>query len=390
LQENAERRDTMQQFKMREMAITGTMRYREYFCPEQLLRQKEIAAGFFYHHFRHRNDIDMYHTEMFYLAAFMQKGETDIIAFFSCRGYYPVGVITLYLDKNISLRKSLLRQHFQEEKQYKLLQDLWEVSRGAASLSQGDKNRLFCLLVAGYSLAGKTLEECPISAEAAENAFLNRSDVKQAGKWLVIPDSGDIPLEARKEPYRILVGAGARERLLAGMCITQRKFVALPHAQLNSGVPVTLLLYTHEEDPNPAELTVGVGDYCYANFVGNVPVWFHPAVAESETCRIERKKRRIIYTDKIAGRSEILESPTVEPVGFAAEQNAAGWLLLYDGKLSVDMYSRKNHYLIHREHIVQVEFRGDKCLLLDMYGTVYTNYGEKYPDQLISLDGFSR
>ena len=379
----------MQQFKMRGQAITGPVRYRENFCPEQLLRQKEIAAGFFYQHFRNLSDVCMYHTEMFYLAALMDNRETDIIAFSSFRGYYPVGMITLYLDNNASLRKNLLRQYFQEKKQDALLRDLWQISRSAASLSEADRNRLFCLLAAGYSLAGKTLQECPITPTVAENAFLNRIAVKSAENWLVIPENGDIPLEARKEPYRILMTAGARERLLAGLCITQRKFVALPHAQSSSGVPVTLHLCVDIKDQNPQVVTVEVGDYRYANFVGNVPVWFHPAVAESETCRIERKKRKIVYTDKQTGHSEVLESPSVEPVGFAVEQNDAGWILMYGGNLSDARYSGKNHYSLHKEGIVQVEFRGDKCLLLDAHGTVYTNYGGKYPNQLISLDEFN-
>lgn len=380
----------MQQFKMRGQAITGPVRYRENFCPEQLLRQKEIAAGFFYQHFRHLSDICMYHAEMFYLAALMDNRETDIIAFSSFRSYYPVGMIALYLDNNASLRKNLLRQYFQEKKQDALLRDLWQISRSAASLSEADRNRLFCLLVAGYSLAGKTLQECPITPTVAENAFLNRIAVKSAENWLVIPENGDIRLEARKEPYRILMTAGARERLLAGLCITQRKFVALPHAQSSSGVPVTLHLCGHIKDQNPQVVTVEVGDYRYANFVGNVPVWFHPAVAESETCRIERKKRKIVYTDKRTGHSEVLESPSVEPVGFAVEQNDAGWILMYGGNLSDARYSGKNHYSLHKEGIVQVKFRGDKCLLLDAHGTVYTNYGGKYPNQLISLDEFDR
>lgn len=379
----------MQQFKMRGQAITGPVRYRENFCPEQLLRQKEIAAGFFYQHFRNLSDVCMYHTEMFYLTALMEKREAGIIAFSSFQSYYPVGVFTAYLDNNASLRKSLLRQHFQEQKQRTLLCDLWQISRGTVSLSEEDQNRLFCLLAAGYSLAGKTLQACPITPAAAENAFLNRTDVKPAESWLVIPESGDIPLEARKEPYRILMTAGARERLLAGMCITQRKFVALPHIQHSSGIPVTLWLYTHEKDPNPRKLTVAVGDYCYANFVGNVPVWFHPAVEETGTCRIERKKHRITYTNKLTGQREVLESSAVEPVGFAAEQNNAGWLLMYGGKLSDARYSGKNHYSLHKEGIVQVEFQGDKCLLLDTYGTVYTNYGGRYPNQLLSLDEFN-
>ena len=246
----------MQQFKMRGQAITGPVRYRKYFCPEQLLRQKEIAAGFLYQHFRHLTDVCMYHAEMFYLAALMEHREADIIAFSSYRDYYPVGMFTLYLDTNASLRKNLLRQHFQEEKQVSLLQDLWKISRGAASLSEADRNRLFCLLTAGYSLAGKTLQECPLTPAAAENAFLNRVDVKSAENWLVIPESGDIRLEARKEPYRILMTAGARERLLAGLCITQRKFVALPHAQSSSGVPVTLHLFRDVKDKHPQVVTV--------------------------------------------------------------------------------------------------------------------------------------
>lgn len=385
----------IRQFKLREKTITGWIRYQEYFCPEQMLRQKEIAAGFFYQHFRHQNDVYMYHTEMFYLAAFAEKPDTDYIAFSSYQEYYPKSFITAHLDSNIRLRKSLLEQHFQEIEQCELLKDMWQISREAPSLSQEDKNRLFCLLTAGYSLAEKTLQECPITPIAAENAFLNRADMQHMDEWLVIPDSGDICLEARKEPYRILVGAGAREQLLTGVCITQRKFVALPHAQLINGIPVVLWLYTHEEDPNPGKLTVEVGDYCYANFVGNIPVWFHPAVQESETCRIERTKRRIIYTDKVTGQSEILESPTVEPVGFAAELKNVGWLLMYGDKenkklLSTHRYSGKNRYSIHKDNIVQVEFRDEKCLLLDKYGTVYTNYEEKYPEQLISLDGFQR
>ena len=160
----------MRQFKMRGQVITGPVRYRENFCPEQLLRQKEIAAGFFYQHFRHLSDICMYHAEMFYLAALMEKREADIFDFSSFQGYYPVGVITTYLDKNASLRRSLLRQHFREEKQRTLLCGLWQISSASADLSPADRNRLFCLLAAGYSLAGKTLQECPISPEAAESA----------------------------------------------------------------------------------------------------------------------------------------------------------------------------------------------------------------------------
>ena len=55
----------MRQFKMKGMAITGYTRFREFFAPGELLRQRELAAGFLYQEFRRLTDISMYHAEMF-------------------------------------------------------------------------------------------------------------------------------------------------------------------------------------------------------------------------------------------------------------------------------------------------------------------------------------
>lgn len=382
----------MRQFKMKGMAITGPVRYQTYFSPTELLWQKELAAGFFYQSFRCQKDVYNYHSEMFYLAAFMERNEEDLIAFSTFRGYYPLGLVIANMDAKGGsyLRRTLLKQHFQDVKQQKLLKDIWELSRQATALSPGEQNRLFCLLTAGYALAEKTPEQCPITPEAAQNAFLRKSKAQTQGQWLTFSDTGDIYLEAKDTPYRVLLGLDARERLQAGACITQRKLVALPHAQSSAGVPVTLQLYRDAEDPAPRLITVAVGDYCYANFVDSVPVFFHPAVQETAACRVEKVGRRIIYTNKLTGQRQQLESPDVEPVGFAAEQNAAGWLLMYGGNLSDFAYSRRNNDKLHNKAVVQVEFRGDECLLLDRYGTVYTNSGEKYPMQLVSLEAFQR
>ena len=380
----------MGQFKMKGMAITGPMRYREHFSPAELLWQKEVAAGFLYQHFRLLPDESMYHAEMFYLAAFMEEEDEPLIDFFSFRGYYPVGVVSENMSDNSYLRKILLKQHFQDPKQQKLMKDMWELSRKAAALTPGEQNRLFCLLTAGYALAEKTVEQCPITPEDAQNAFLRKTGTEPEGAWLTFSNAGEIRLEARDTPYRVLMKQGARERMRAGADIVQRKIVALSHAQSSAGVPVTLWLYRDMEDPAPRTVTIDVGDYCYANFVDTVPVFFHPAVQESAACRVEKTGRRILYTNKLTGQSQQLESPAVEPVGFAAEQNAAGWLLMYGGSLSDFAYSRKDNDQLHRKDIVQVEFRGDECLLLDRFGTVYTNSGEKYQEQLVSLDEFQR
>ena len=67
----------MRQFKMKGMAITGYTRFREFFAPGELLRQRELAAGFLYQEFRRLTDISMYHPEMFYLAAFPEPEDEE-------------------------------------------------------------------------------------------------------------------------------------------------------------------------------------------------------------------------------------------------------------------------------------------------------------------------
>lgn len=378
----------MRQFMMKGNAITGAKRFQASFSPQQLLRQRELAAGFLYQHFRHLDAVSRYHAELFYLAAFMEREDEDLIAFYTYHGYGQVGVVTIELDW---IGREQLAHALQSQKQKTLLKGLWALSRETEKLSEGEQNTLFCLLAAGYSLAEKTLEDCPLTAQEAEAAFLKQLRTEDEGAWLAFSDSGEIRLEAREMPYRILLRQGGRERLPAGMRIVPRKIVALPHAQNSSGVSVTLHLFADAADAAPRVLTIRVGDYCYANFVENMPVWFHPAVQETESCRMERCNLKLRFTDKQTGQHKKFENPNqVEIIGFALEQDAPGWILLHGGGLDDSYYSRKWSDPVHKTDIVQVEFRGQECLLLDSRGTVYSNSGEKYESSLISLEGFRR
>lgn len=378
----------MRQFKMKGMAITGYTRFREFFAPGELLRQRELAAGFLYQEFRRLTDISMYHTEMFYLAAFPEPEDEEFLDFVSFQSYHQVGEVLANLDRYAGLRKALLRQHFMEPEQQNLLKEMWALSRAATALTPVQRDRLFCLLMAGYSLAGKDPEHCPLSVKEAEKAFLRLPEEQQEDRWFALTGAGEIRLEAREKPYRILMAQEAENILRAGGRIVQRKITALPHAQSSAGIPVTLLLYDGAEDPVPQEVTIQAGDYRYANFVGGSPVKIHPAVCESGACRMERFEKKIFFTDKHTGQHRELFNPKIEPIAFAVEENAPGWVLLYDGGLDDYFYTRKKTYPIHRKDVVEVAFRGEECLVLDSAGTVYSGFGKIYRLGLPSLDGF--
>lgn len=362
----------MRQFKMKGMAINGPERFKEYFSVQDLLEQREFAAGFLLSSFRHLSDVGLYHAEMFYSMVFEEKLECYFFAFKNYQNYYKVYVIREALPAKHRQRQ--LAEDFQQPEQQERLKELWELTQ-ETGLEGQEQKRLFCMLMAAYSLAEKRLADCPISPEEAKRLFLREKTIMQEEKWLAFSGAGDIQLNARQQPYHILMLKGATEQLKRGTRITLRKITALPHIQGAPGVPVTLLLYKSPEDKNPRSVSIPVGDYVYINFVGDIPVWLHPARQESDFCRIARSGIQLTVTDKQKKRSITMGTPNVIPIGFAVEQQDVGWVLLYNGGLDDIFYSGRNNFrLAGRENIVQVQFRGPECLLLDSSGRVESNF----------------
>ena len=375
----------MSQFVMNGKNITGYSSFREYFSPGDLLRQRELAAGFLFMHFRCIDTICLYHAEMFYQYTFADQETLALLSLLICENYEKNDVVLCELEKPIAIRKKLLEQHFHDPVQKQRMRQLWQLAMATPNLPKEEKDRLYCLLVAGYSLADKTLADCPITAEEAENCFLRRKKTERTDTWLTFAPEGDILLEARKMPYRILMKQGARERLQAGNIIVQRKFVAMPDQQKAGNASVILHLYADDQTSEYREWIIPVGDYCYANFVGTIPVFFHETVRESDFCRLERVGQKVFYTIKATGQRIALYNPAFWPVGFVPEEADAGWILLWTGGADMDFYSRKQQF-DSREGIVQARFRGEECLLLDCYGRVHSNTGKIYGQGYILLE----
>lgn len=364
----------MRQFKMNGYAIVNARRFEEHFSPVEILRDRELAAGFMRHHFQNLSPVHRFHTAVFFGTVFTER-KSMIVA--ENHLSYPAlftGQIHLSLGEKIQVKTELLSSQTHRE----LAESIWNLVE-QTTLKSDDENRdrdiLFCLLTAAYSLAKKTLQTCPLTAREAEDAYLRRQDTGacEQDRWLRFEKTGDILLEAREKPYSVLMNQGAARLLAAGEPITHRKLMALPHAQGNNGIPVTLELYSSPQDSDPRRLVFYAGDYRYANFVGDVPVWFHPVQQESEACRMVRSGSSLTCVDKRRDKLILKEqNVSLDIIGFAVEEHAGGYLLLTELGLDDFGYTRRLSRRIWKKDIVQVAFRGTECLLLDRFGTVYS------------------
>lgn len=375
----------MKQFMMGGRAVTGPMRYRDCFRPQDLLGSRELAAGFFQQQCRFLSPVAMYHTEMFYFAAFYPE---KAYGYASPMEYAGDDWALCSLPEY--RQRARLREHFSSPVQRQRLEDLWTLSR-ASGLPEADWQRLFCLLAAGYGLAGKDLKACPLTPEEAKRAYLRQDAPTAAGEgWLVLDGGGDIVLPARQQPYRILMNQGAAQLLEAGAVITPRRILAAPHRQGSRNVPVTLLLYDGPQDAAPREARIAPGDYRYLNFVGGVPVWLHPVAAQTPACRMERTGGCLVVSGRDGARA--FDCSGLKIIGFAPEYEDEGWILLSEYGLDCAAYSHRLTYgaSLPEEPIVQVEFRQAECLLLDQRGYVHSNFYPVSKHRVAALEAFRR
>lgn len=380
----------MKQFRMKGKAITGVMRYREFFSPEELLEQYELAAGFLYQHFRFLSDAMMYHAEMFYQAAFhwndeiMPSSPEEYCGVLYCIRHGMSYGRRDYLDSCLQLPDRKYSRYV-----------LWDVANGT-DLSKDEKIRLFCMLEAGYAMAGKTPKDCPITPQQAKDAYLHqvKRHIDDQKEWLEFSEEGDIELNARIDPYRILLCQDSGI-LTEGKKIVCRRIIARPSSQGSTDNPVKLLICLSQDDPNPQEIEFMPGDYRYANFVGSRPVFFHPTFVDTPVCKGERLGEYLYFKEKGKyGQSKkfILKNSDLKIIGIAPQHTDFGWIILSNRGVNYTGYTHcsTDGNRLPNEHIVQVEFRGAECLLLDDNGIVHSNEHGVSSQRVTSLEHYKR
>ncbi len=374
----------MQQFFMNGKAITSIARFCDYFSPTDLLRNREVAAGFLHRYMRWLSLVHQYHVDVFFSVA---VGAVRSVNFPNWSSYCALRAgwseITAHKDQKLVTRL------IKESSQVDTLQALWELAM-ATALEKQDKERLYALLAAVYCLGEKTLQTAPLTVREAELAYLRQDPVEKNAPngWHRFPAQGEIFLEARETPYRILLGKNAEAALTGGKQIKIRKIQAEQHVQGYDVVPVTLMLYREPEDPVPVQVRLYAGDFCYANFVEDIMVFLHPAQRQTLAGQVWRKGNSL--TIALKGRSPVKIDCEKEGIlAVIPEKTGEGYLILRGELLDDSGYSQAWLTPLVQENIVQAEFRKEECLLLNNQGQIYSNLvGDWLDARVLSLEDY--
>lgn len=342
----------MKAFEMNGRRITDERLFRRQFSPLELLRQRELAAGFAAQALRPMSYANNFHSFQLYRAVWQElPSETA-----DWRDY-----------ESEDLGGAM------GEADRQLLQRLWDVLTEGGPAT-GETSRIFWILAAGYLMAGRTLEDIPLTRQAAEAAYRKVPEVREEPEFPPIPEKGDILLPARKKPYRLTLDPEeGQRRLEQGRRIIPRKLVPAPHRQGCTGIPVTLEIHRRPEDPAPEQIILPMGEYLFCNFVEEVPVFLHPTTVERGGTVMTREKDTITITHP--GReTRTIDCTGREVVSFTPEEDGLHWLLADRERLDYRHYSLRNFYnsqLLWMDDVVEVALgQDDALLMLDSRGRV--------------------
>lgn len=404
-------------FQMAGVPITTPRRFAEYFSPGDFLRNREMAAGFARLQLEGLTPWHNYHGEILYEAVFCwdpkepctesaPDGDTQDFLFMSAflkktvrkslftgkaevlsEKHWVTGPESyLRLDRiwrivenygeNHSIYGGRIGWRSSETKALMVcmtdtcpdtLAALWGVAQKTA-LPEEDRKKLFVILSAGYFLAGKTTEDCPITPEEAQAAYL-RKPVRQTIAPIRTSDgflfaASDMPYTLPENPPQSTSGI---------LTITLRRLDAAPSAQGSWQQPAVLLCGSQRVEILP-------GDYRYASFVDGQLVRIFDTVKENGPVRMERKGNVITLT-KNGVLLKTIDCADRSIVDFAADTNG-NYMLLEPDRLDLSHYSTAN---LPTQKIVEIQVEGNKVMQLTNTGRVLCNgYLQKgtYPTTL--------
>lgn len=331
----------MNEFRMNGVPIRHERQFRRWFSPTDLLRQRELAAGFVMQAMLPMSLSANFHSSQLYRAVF--QGLPGQTAHWS--------------DYN---------DPYEQEGEEELLSSLWEL------LTEGEppsdrQITMFWILAAGYLLAGRTPEDTPLTREEAEYAFDRQALSEALVDFPPIPSEGPILLRARVTPYRLVLDSGRGKELLEqGNPITPRKLIAVIHPQGERSIPVVMEIYDSPGDPAPRRILLPVGEYLYCNFVKDIPIHLHP----TKTLQGDVTMSRVgdLITISAPNQNPVTISCSGrEILTFFPEEDGTHWLILDTEKLDYRHYSLRDAHrtkLRWATDIVEISLNESNVLLL--------------------------
>ena len=385
---------TKRQLRMGGREILTPRDFCTYFSPADLLRNREMAAGFARRKLSSLSPWHNYHGEMLFKAVFcwgdlydrgirdagedwedydyasdfyvrlvrkdLKTGELQALEAQSLvtgpEFYRNVPGIWSNVKAGWLSSECGALQKVMAESCPEALRKLWELAK-ETSLGERDREKLFMILAAGYFLAGKTLEGCPISPAEAQAAYL-----REAVQEHHAPVETEVGLifAASDTPYEIpKTDLSSTSSIHA---ITLKKLIAAPSAQGATQKPVLLRLGEETVEIMP-------GDYRYASFIRGEMIRVFLVVKENGDLRMERKGD-IISIVKNGRVQKTIDCTGRNVLDFGADL-AGNYILLEPGNPDYSHFPGAN--ILPTTNIVEVDIRDNGVYLLNSRGRVTKN-----------------
>jgi len=339
----------MKELIMSGVQIVNELQFRRHFSPADLLRQRELAAGFAAQVMSPLSLGDGYHSQQLYRAVFqtLPKRVEDP------QDYGKEACFGILTDSN---------RAFLEE-----LWDLLELGEGA----EGEGLKLFWVLAAGYFLSGSIPEELTVTKGELLDAYDRKLSSLEEPDWPPASENGDIILSARAKPYVLRLDPMEGATLLdRGEKLAPRRLVGAANRQGLSDVQV--ILQVRDENSGDLVCPLDPGDYLYCNFVGDVPVYLHPTRVSCGDWTLSREGDELIL-ERDGGEQERVDCTGRDIISLAPD-GQGGWLLVERDGLNDSRYSgRSMHadFLWYAQHVVEsVVLEDGTLMLLDQNGRV--------------------
>ena len=338
----------MKELIMSGVQIGNELQFCRYFSPTDLLRQRELAAGFAAQVMSPLSLRDSYHSQQLYRAVFQilpqQVQDPQDYGRDACSGILT-GVQRAFLE------------------------DLWDLLE-LGQEARGEDLKRFWILASGYFLSGSIPERLTVTKQELLEAYDRKLPPKPEPDWPAPPDCGDITLPAREKPYSLYldIQKGA-ERLAGGEKLIPRRLGAVNRRGLSNA---KVVLDIRDGDSNPYQLQLAPGDYLYCNFVGDVPVYLHPTRVSCGDWTVSRQGNELIL-EKDGEELERIDCIGREIISLAPD-GQGGWLLLERDGLNDIHYSGRamnDAFLWYAQDVVEAAVLEDGTLmLLDENGRV--------------------
>ena len=384
--------------------------FRRYFSPADALRQHRAFAAFAVRTLSRTDDCSRVMSMLFALASMQMDGRIDRwnpgmlphlrVPYQTMRALLDAPVPTP--DKACEHMRKLV-SCFAQEEQTALLVPM-RTSRAAAELAaqcglmEARKKILFLMVVSACRLADAMWSRVAITPQAAEAALTDCTEEEQ--EWVKMPCTGDLLLEERGEPWRVLVHPAwccepAARTLPEGTRLGTARICALAHAHGSKMHQAVVQFFRDKKDEEPcAEVVLRAGEYVTVTVLrdadGCMPLPPRPDMVENGRHVLNRPGKA---SDTLHLNGKPVPAPSGRLTGFAPD-DGGGYVLLVDGLLEDSAFTRRaflHDFLldVQGERFVDVAMRGSELALLCHDGHVLSSYDYLHTERpVMTLDDY--